>query len=57
MYGLAALPERWSGITDVTAGDNSWDEVTGYQAGPGYDLASGLGTIDGARFVHALAGR
>ncbi len=41
----------------MTAGDNSWDAVTGYQAVKGYDLASGLGTIDGARFVHAIAGR
>ncbi|MEW1909142.1 S53 family peptidase [Kitasatospora sp. NPDC085895] len=57
MYGLAMLPAKWSGIDDVTAGDNSWDKVTGYQAAPGYDLASGLGTVDGTRFVHALAGR
>ncbi|MFI6445754.1 S8 family serine peptidase [Kitasatospora sp. NPDC050543] len=57
MYGLGLLPSRWSGITDVTAGDNTWNQVTGYQAAKGYDLASGLGTIDGTRFVHALAGR
>ncbi|MFJ1702688.1 S8 family serine peptidase [Kitasatospora sp. NPDC088346] len=57
LYGLAALPPQWSGITDVTTGDNSWDVVTGYQATKGYDLASGLGTIDGNRFVHSLAGR
>jgi len=30
--------------------------VVGYNAGPGYDLASGVGTIDAARFVPALAG-
>jgi hypothetical protein len=29
--------------------------VTGYTATPGYDLASGWGTIDAARFVSALA--
>ncbi|MFK0195490.1 S8 family serine peptidase [Kitasatospora sp. NPDC090308] len=57
LYGLALLPSRLSGITDVTAGDNSWDAVTGYQATKGYDLASGLGTIDGNRFVRSLAGR
>ncbi|MFD9593547.1 S8 family serine peptidase [Kitasatospora sp. NPDC059973] len=57
LYGLALLPQQWSGLVDVTAGDNSWDTVTGYRAGKGYDLASGLGTIDAARFVHALAGR
>ncbi|MFD7982889.1 protease, partial [Kitasatospora indigofera] len=57
LYGLALTPPQFSGIVDVTAGDNSWDTVTGYQAAKGYDLASGLGTIDATRFVHALAGR
>jgi pseudomonalisin len=31
---------------DVTAGDNSSDGVAGFSAGPGYDLATGLGTPD-----------
>ncbi|MFF2353099.1 S8 family serine peptidase [Kitasatospora sp. NPDC058115] len=57
LYGLDLLPGQWSGLVDVTTGDNSWDTVTGYQATKGYDLASGLGTIDAHRFVHALAGR
>ncbi|MFD7644811.1 S8 family serine peptidase [Kitasatospora sp. NPDC059795] len=57
MYAMAALPPQLSGIVDVTAGDNSWDAVTGYKAVKGYDLASGLGTIDANRFVHAIAGR
>ncbi|MFF2655848.1 S8 family serine peptidase [Kitasatospora sp. NPDC058032] len=57
LYGLDLLPAQRSGLVDVTTGDNSWDSVTGYQATKGYDLASGLGTIDAARFVHALAGR
>ncbi|MER5635324.1 S53 family peptidase [Kitasatospora sp. NPDC002227] len=57
MYGLANLPAKWSGIVDVTTGDNGWNGVTGYQAAKGYDLASGLGTIDAAKFVHAIAGR
>ena len=57
MYGLGLAPSRFSGIVDVASGDNSWDAVAGYQAVKGYDLASGLGTIDGARFVHAVAGR
>ncbi|MFD0274824.1 S8 family serine peptidase [Kitasatospora sp. NPDC127111] len=57
LYGLNLLPQQWSGLVDVTDGDNSWDKVTGYQAAKGYDLASGLGTIDGAKFVHAIAGR
>lgn len=57
LYGLAMLPSKWSGITDVTKGDNGWNNVAGYQATNGYDLASGLGTVDAYTFVHALAGR
>jgi subtilase family serine protease len=52
------------GLVDVTSGNNdigpfiNSDNVTyhvpGFNAGPGYDLASGLGTIDGGLFVPAL---
>ena len=44
-----------AGIVDVTSGDISFAGVTGPSAGPGYDLASGWGTIDAAKFVPALA--
>ena len=44
-----------TGIVDVTQGDNSANGVTGYDAVKGYDLATGWGTIDAARFVPALA--
>jgi subtilase family serine protease len=44
-----------TGLVDVTSGDNSFGGVTGYQARTGYDLASGWGTVDVARFVRALA--
>jgi len=44
-----------NGFVDVTTGNNSFSGVTGYTAKPGYDLASGLGTFDGAKFVRALA--
>ena len=53
LYRLAARPGN--GIVDVTSGDNSYGDVTGYSAGRGYDLTSGLGTVDAARFVPALA--
>ena len=43
------------GIVDVTSGDNSFDGVTGFSALPGYDMASGVGTIDSNKFVRALA--
>jgi subtilase family serine protease len=44
-----------TGILDVTTGSNTFGNVTGYQAGPGYDLASGWGTVNGDEFVPALA--
>jgi subtilase family serine protease len=44
-----------NGIVDITSGNNSFGGVTGYNATPGYDLASGWGTIDAAKFVPTLA--
>jgi subtilase family serine protease len=60
LYALGAQSRvkteaRSTGILDVTTGNNTFGDVTGYPAGPGYDLASGWGTIDAARFVPALA--
>ena len=58
LYLLSALSQRTqlpTGIVDVTSGDNSFAGVTGYPARTGYDLASGVGTIDGNKFVRALA--
>jgi subtilase family serine protease len=51
------------GIVDVTKGNNTvsfpqggkLDTVTGFSALPGYDLASGVGTVDAALFVPELA--
>jgi hypothetical protein len=56
------------GLVDVTSGNNTVSfsqggqqhTVQGFNAGPGYDLASGLGTVNAALFVPelaALAGR
>jgi subtilase family serine protease len=66
MYALSDL-RLPAGIVDVTAGNNTFTlhdadlnplfTVPGFTAGPGYDMASGLGTVDAARFAHALAGR
>jgi subtilase family serine protease len=58
LYLLGWLSERGdprTGIVDITTGNNSFGGVTGYSATRGYDLASGWGTIDAYRFVHALA--
>jgi subtilase family serine protease len=53
LYSIAA--RGGPGIVDVTSGDNSFGDVTGYNATSGYDLASGLGTIDAAELVPELA--
>ncbi len=53
---------RSSGIVDVTQGNNTVSfrqnrkavTVTGYPARRGYDLVTGVGTIDAARFIHGL---
>jgi subtilase family serine protease len=58
LYALGALSRvgvPGTGIVDVTSGNNSFGGVTGYTAARGYDLASGWGTIDAAKFVPALA--
>lgn len=43
-----------SGLVDVTQGNNSFDGVKGYRATKGYDLASGLGTVDAYKVYKAL---
>ncbi|TMD84909.1 MAG: protease [Chloroflexi bacterium] len=66
LYRLSGRAD--SGLVDVTSGDNSYTfcasacgtaaevdtTVPGFSAGPGYDMASGLGTIDATRLVAAL---
>ena len=61
LYRLAAARAR--GIVDVTKGGNTVSftqggrqhTVSGFAAGPGYDLASGVGTVDARYFVSELA--
>ncbi len=69
LYRLASTAN--SGIDDITQGDNGTTvcaapcapgdvaqaRLRGYAARPGYDLASGLGTVDAARLVVTLSGR
>ena len=60
LYRLAAAHAR--GIADVTKGSNTVSftqggrrhTVRGFTAGPGYDLASGVGTVDARYFVGEL---
>jgi subtilase family serine protease len=61
LYRLAAAHAR--GVVDVTKGDNTVSftqggkrhRVPGFTAVPGYDLASGVGTVNAAYFVRELA--
>ena len=61
LYQLAA--ERAPGIVDVRSGNNTASfsqgghehTVRGFTATKGYDLASGVGTVNAAYFVRALA--
>jgi subtilase family serine protease len=51
LYGLSAAD-----FDDVISGNNTNGGATGYPAGTGYDMASGLGTPDGATLIPALCG-
>ncbi|WP_129306267.1 S53 family peptidase [Streptomyces sp. L2] len=54
LYKLLKHKDR--GIVDVKDGtDNSYEGVKGYKAVNGYDMATGVGTLDALRFVPALA--
>jgi subtilase family serine protease len=61
LYALGA--EHAPGIVDVTRGNNTVTfhqdgkkyTVPGFSARPGYDLASGLGTVDAAALTRELA--
>jgi hypothetical protein len=52
---------RSAGLTDVTTGDNTVraddgsKTIRGFKATRGYDLASGVGTVNAALFVPELA--
>jgi subtilase family serine protease len=61
LYRLSAA--HAPGIVDITKGNNTvgftqdgkLDTITGFNATPGYDLASGVGTVNAAYFVPELA--
>jgi subtilase family serine protease len=58
LYLLGALHHArvpGTGIVDVTSGNNSFGGVTGFNATAGYNMATGWGTIDAAKFVPVLA--
>ena len=56
VYSLAASKGAAAGLRDVTTGINSYNGVSGFAAGSGYDQSSGWGTVDLATFVPAFIG-
>jgi subtilase family serine protease len=52
---LYSIAHGGAGIVDVTESDNSFGDISGYDAVGGYDLATGLGTVDAALLVPDLA--
>jgi subtilase family serine protease len=57
LYAMGNLQDTAAtGIRDVVKGNNDFNGVTGFEAVPGYDLATGWGTPDVATFVPAFLG-
>jgi subtilase family serine protease len=61
LYDILGPLGQNAGISDVVSGNNSVTDPTtgnvivpGFTAGPGFDVASGWGTIDASKFVPAL---
>ena len=61
LYGVLGPLGQHAGISDVVSGNNSVTDPTtgqvlvpGFTAGPGFDVASGWGTVDASVFVPAL---
>jgi uncharacterized membrane protein len=53
LYSLAANQASGGGAVfhDVTAGNNTVPGLVGFSAGPGYDLTTGLGSVDAAQLI------
>jgi len=58
LYSLAARQSSGGAAVfhDITSGHNSVPGVTGFSAGPGYDRATGLGSVDASQLVNAWSG-
>ena len=54
LYGLASKQQTGGAVVfhDVTTGTNTVPGLTGFHAGPGYDQASGLGSVDASVMVN-----
>jgi len=54
LYQIYTNGSYSSAFHDITTGNNSWAGITGYNAGTGWDPATGLGTPDAYNLVQAL---
>ena len=54
IYQLANQNYATAGFHDVTIGNNGYNGLPGFNAGPGYDQATGWGTVDFAVFANAV---
>ncbi len=54
IYPLANSSYATAGFHDVTLGNNNFNGVSGFSAGPGYDQTTGWGTIDFNLFANAV---
>ena len=54
IYQLANQQYATAGFHDVTIGNNGYNGLPGFNAGPGYDQATGWGTVDFAVFANAV---
>jgi subtilase family serine protease len=56
LYKIAASSDYTQDFNDITVGNNTnlAADVTGYNAAPGWDAATGLGTPDAAKLLPAL---
>jgi subtilase family serine protease len=55
LYHLAKSDAYGDAFHDITTGNNSFAGVTGFEAGPGWDAVTGLGTPDVAKLVPLLS--
>jgi subtilase family serine protease len=55
VLALASAGQGGAGFHDITIGNNTFNGVPGFSAGPGYDQATGWGSVDINQFVTALA--
>ncbi|HLX36849.1 MAG TPA: protease pro-enzyme activation domain-containing protein [Candidatus Binataceae bacterium] len=54
IYPLADSNYATAGFHDITSGNNNYKSVPGFNAGPGYDQATGWGSIDFNVFANSV---